>query len=109
MSSAATDAAHRVEAFSLAVAPDDAWRVLGEVVASLPRTTVVEQTESYLHAECASALFGFVDDLELQLRASGDAIAVRSASRVGRSDMGVNRRRIERLRELLRERGVVQR
>jgi uncharacterized protein (DUF1499 family) len=107
VSSAATDATHHVEAFSLAMAPDAAWRVLGEVVASVPRTTVVERTANYLHAECASALFGFVDDLELQLRASGDAIAVRSASRVGYSDMGVNRRRVERIRELLRERGAV--
>jgi uncharacterized protein (DUF1499 family) len=68
---------------------------------------VVEEATNYLHAQCASALFGFVDDLELHLRASANLIAVRSASRVGHSDMGVNRRRVERLRAALRARGVV--
>lgn len=107
VSSDASDAAHRVEAFSLVAPPDVAWRVLREAVAALPRTTVVDENESYLRAECASALFGFVDDLELHLRASDDLVAVRSASRLGYSDMGVNRRRVERLREVLRARGVV--
>jgi uncharacterized protein (DUF1499 family) len=44
---------------------------------------------------------GFVDDLELELRASEQLIAVRSASRLGWSDMGVNRRRVEELRRRL--------
>ena len=108
VSSDAPDAAHRVEAFALAAPPDDAWRVLRDAVESLPRTTLAEATANRLHAECASAVFGFVDDLELELRASENRIAVRSASRVGYSDLGVNRRRVEGLRDVLRARGVVQ-
>jgi uncharacterized protein (DUF1499 family) len=77
------------------------------VVAALPRTTVIEETANYLHAQCASALFGFIDDLELHLRESDNIVAVRSASRVGYSDLGVNRRRVEGLREALQARGVV--
>ncbi len=73
----------------------------------LPRARIVEETEDYLHAECRSALFGFVDDLELQLRPSESIIAVRSASRLGYSDFGVNRRRVEALRESLAGRGVL--
>jgi len=111
VSSDASDASHRIEAYSLSASADDSpdalWRVVREAVASLPRTTVVEATGDYLHAECASALFGFIDDLELQLRVSDNLVAVRSASRVGYSDLGVNRRRVERLRETLRARGVV--
>jgi uncharacterized protein (DUF1499 family) len=107
VSSDASDAAHRVEAFALFASPEAAWRAVREEVAGLPRTTVVEQTATYLHAECASAFFGFVDDLELQLRSSERVVAVRSASRIGRSDLGVNRRRVERLREALRARGVL--
>ncbi|MCE3240443.1 MAG: hypothetical protein K0Q83_950 [Deltaproteobacteria bacterium] len=61
----------------------------------------------YLHAECTSAVFGFVDDLELHLRIAEGVIAVRSASRLGYSDLGVNRRRIEDLRALLIKRGIV--
>jgi uncharacterized protein (DUF1499 family) len=48
-----------------------------------------------------------VDDLELELRKGKGTVAVRSASRVGHSDFGVNRRRVENLREVLRSRGVV--
>ncbi len=107
VSSDAADSAHQLEAFSLSAPPEDAWHVIREEVASLPRTTVVEQTSEYLHAQCASALFGFVDDLELHLRASDNVVAIRSASRVGYSDLGVNRRRAEQLREALRIRGVV--
>jgi uncharacterized protein (DUF1499 family) len=108
VSSDAPDAAHRVEAFALAAAPEAAWRVIREEVARLPRTTVIAETASYLHAECASALFGFVDDLEFQLRAPANIVAIRSASRLGYSDLGVNRKRVEGLREALRARGVVQ-
>jgi uncharacterized protein (DUF1499 family) len=108
VSSDASDADHRVEAFALAAPPDDAWRIIREEVANLPRTTVVDETTSYLHAKSASAVFGFVDDLELHIRASDNLVAIRSASRVGYSDLGVNRRRVEQLREALRARRVVQ-
>jgi uncharacterized protein (DUF1499 family) len=107
VSSDAADATHKVDAYLLAAAPDDAWRALREEVARMPRTKLREATADHLHAECRSAWLGFVDDLELRLRASENLIAVRSASRVGYSDLGVNRRRVERLREALRRRGVV--
>ncbi len=107
VSSDADDDAHRVDALALSGSPAEAWPVVREEVARLPRTTVVEETADYLHAECASALFGFVDDLELHLRESDGVVAIRSASRLGYSDLGVNRRRTEQLREALRARGVV--
>ena len=65
------------------------------------------ETDDYLHAECRSALFGFVDDLELHLRASDGIIAVRSASRLGYGDLGVNRRRVESLRSALARQDMV--
>jgi uncharacterized protein (DUF1499 family) len=102
-----TDSAHAVEAFALAVPAERAWPAVVEAVSALPRTTIVTKTADYLHAECRSALFRFVDDLELYLRPSQGTIAVRSASRIGYSDLGVNRRRVESLREALREQGVV--
>jgi uncharacterized protein (DUF1499 family) len=78
-----------------------------ESVESLPRTKIISETADYLHAECTSAFFGFVDDLELHLRTAEGVIAVRSAARLGYSDLGVNRRRIEDLRALLIKRGIV--
>lgn len=107
VSSHAADEDHRIDGFRLSPPPEAAWRVLREEVARLPRTTVIQATADYLHAECASALFGFVDDLEFHLRAGERLVAVRSASRLGYSDLGVNRRRVERLRAALRARGVV--
>jgi uncharacterized protein (DUF1499 family) len=103
----APDDAHRVAPFALATEPERAWRALRETLLALPRTEIVSEADGYLHAECRSLLLGFVDDLELHLRQDANAIAVRSASRLGYSDLGVNRRRVESLRQALRARGVV--
>ena len=78
-----------------------------ELVSELPRTRIIKEGSGYLHAECQSALLGFVDDLELHLRSSEGVIAVRSASRLGYSDFGVNRRRVEALRSFFIDRGMV--
>jgi uncharacterized protein (DUF1499 family) len=80
---------------------DQAWAAARQAVQALPGTRIVSEREDYLHAESTSALFGFVDDLELHLRRGVGEIAVRSASRLGRSDFGVNRRRVEQLRSAL--------
>lgn len=85
----------------------DPWPVVAEVVRNMARTRVVSQSERYLHAEVRSRVFRFVDDLELRYRPDDGVIAVRSASRTGRADLGVNRRRVERLRRALRARGVL--
>lgn len=107
VSSEAPVGAHRVEPFILNASPKDSWRIIREEVEALPRTTVVEETANYLHAQCESALLGFVDDLELHLRESDNIVEIRSASRVGYFDLGVNQQRVEGLREALRARGVV--
>lgn len=107
VSSDADDAAHAIRPFELAVAPTEAWRVARSLIADLPRTHLVTATSDYIHAECSSAFFGFVDDLELHLRPSKNLIAVRSAARLGHGDFGVNRKRVEKLRSLLLKQGVV--
>lgn len=98
---------HAVAPFALAQPAGSAWLAAQAAVADLPRATIVTLTENYLHAECRSRVFGFVDDLELHLRPAENIIAVRSAARLGHSDFGVNRRRVESLRRMLRERGVI--
>jgi uncharacterized protein (DUF1499 family) len=107
VSSDAVDSTHSIAAFALAIPPRDAWLAVRGSLESLPRTKIVAETSDYLHAECTSAVFGFVDDLELHLRIAEGVIAARSASRLGYSDLGVNRRRIEDLRALLIKRGIV--
>ena len=108
VSSDAQDSAHRVSPFLLAVPPAQAWGATREAVAALPDTRIVASSASRLHAESTSDLFGFVDDLELQLRPAQRLIAVRSASRKGYGDLGVNRERVETLRATLTESGILQ-
>lgn len=107
VSSDADDEAHRIPAFELAVPPAEGWRIARSSIADLPRKRIIIVTDDYLHAECSSAVFGFVDDIELHLRPTRNIIAVRSAARLGYSDFRVNRKRVEILRSSLLQRGVI--
>jgi len=70
---------------------------LAEVVRGWPRTEIITETPDYLHAESTSLLLRFVDDVEFRFDSSAMLIHVRSASRLGESDLGVNRKRVEGL------------
>lgn len=74
---------------------------LRRAVESMTRAAVIREDGGYLYAEYTSALMGFVDDVELLLDEKAQRVHVRSASRLGRSDFGVNRKRIEELRTLI--------
>jgi uncharacterized protein (DUF1499 family) len=69
------------------------------VIESMPRSEIVTNKEIFLHVEFTSKIFRFVDDVEFYFNAPG-IIHFRSASRVGHSDMGVNRHRMEEIRHL---------
>jgi uncharacterized protein (DUF1499 family) len=84
----------------------ESWARVTATVEAMPRVTVVTATDRYLHAEARTRLFRFVDDLELLLVEDGE-LMVRSASRLGRGDLGVNGRRVARLRAALAEAGVL--
>jgi len=104
----ATDKEHFVKPYRLKAAPAQAWQGLQNVVAAQERVTLISVDDTYLHVEFRSAIFRFVDDTEFQLRASEGIIAVRSASRTGYGDMGVNRKRIETIREAMRARQLIE-
>lgn len=91
------DRAHHVPPLDFRGDLDSAVQRMREQVLNLPRTLLVDQRERYLHFTVASAMFGFIDDLELLFHRSG-RIDVRSAARIGWTDFGVNRRRVETLR-----------
>ena len=107
VSSDASDEAHNILPFQFVKVTTGTWQVIRQAVLELPRTEIITETTNYIHAECSSAVFGFVDDLELHLRASDNSIAIRSASRLGHSDFGVNRKRIETLRSTLMKREIL--
>jgi uncharacterized protein (DUF1499 family) len=75
------------------------------VLAAMPRTQVLERSDLYLHAIASSALFGFVDDVELLADPGQGVLQARSVSRLGDSDLGVNGRRLETLQRALAEAG----
>lgn len=70
-------------------------------VERMPRAIVVRAEENYLHAEFKSKILGFVDDVEFTFDQAAGLLHVRSASRLGRRDFGVNRKRVEALRARL--------
>jgi len=92
------DHVHAIAPLPFAGDAADALRVAHELLESWPRTRIVEAGDGYLHATCRSRIFGWVDDLELLAYPGAGVLHVRSASRVGYSDLGANRRRVERLR-----------
>jgi len=76
-----------------------AFKRLKKIVDSLERSTIVAESDNYLHIEFKSAIMGFVDDVEFYFPKE-KVIHVRSASRLGYSDLGVNRKRVEQIRKL---------
>jgi len=64
----------------------------------MDRVTIIIEEQDYLYAEFKSSILGFVDDVEFYFNPNENLIHVRSASRIGKSDFGVNRKRIEEIR-----------
>ncbi len=97
VSTVATDAAHRMEPWPFTASVAVTRTALEAIIRSEPRTRIVSATDSTVHATFTSRLFRFVDDVEFHIDSETHLIHFRSASRVGRSDLGVNRARMERL------------
>jgi len=91
--------ARYVEPFKVSGDSGNALDRLTKMLSRLKRAKIVEQTEDYLHVEFKVALFGFIDDVEFLLDAKQGVIHLRSASRSGYWDFGLNRRRIKSLRQ----------
>lgn len=98
VSSQAVDAEHAIAPLAIEGDPSTAMARLADTIRTMPRSTVVALRSDYLHAEFASAMWGFVDDIEFVLVPGATAVAVRSAARRGYSDFGVNRKRVEAIR-----------
>lgn len=77
---------------------DTARETLLKVLTVVPRTEIVEQTDNYIRAKSTSRLMGFIDDVEFYFPTDRQEIEMRSAARLGESDLGVNRRRLEQIR-----------
>jgi len=100
------DETHAIAPLAFKGDPAGAWRALRDLVAGWERAKVVVDEDAYLRAEFATRVMGFVDDVEFLLDPGARVIHVRSASRLGRRDFGVNRERVEAIRSRLAARGI---
>ena len=103
VSSEASSSTHYIKPFSFQDAPDTAIQRLKLALTAENRVTIIDEQPTYILAEVRSLIFRFVDDVEFTLLPEQGLIHLRSVSRVGYSDFGVNRRRIERIRVLFQK------
>lgn len=97
----ASDTQHAIAPLPFSSDAPTTMAKLKQAIAVMPRTNIIKETNDYLYVEFASKLMGFVDDVEFYLDNETKTIQVRSASRLGESDLGVNRQRIEGIRSKL--------
>jgi uncharacterized protein (DUF1499 family) len=100
------DSDHAIEPITYTVGRDSARELLAKVLGVVPRTEIVRQDENYIRAKSISRIMGFVDDTEFYFPEDEPVIHVRSAARLGESDLGVNRRRLEQIRLALKDLGI---
>lgn len=96
---------HQLTAFNLTEAGSNHWPQITRAALSLPGASLGQQGDNYIRVECRSRIFGFIDDFEI--RKQGKQLIIRSESRTGYSDFGVNRERAERFRRMLSEAGFI--
>ena len=100
------DAGHYIAPLRVKGEASKAWTALRTMVDAMERARVIKAEPNYLYVEFSTRLMGFVDDVEFLLDEKAGLIHVRSSSRLGRTDFGVNRARIEGIRAQLAAAGA---
>jgi uncharacterized protein (DUF1499 family) len=98
VSTQAASAVHAIAPISYRGSAEEAMTRIAAIVGSMPRAKIVERKPASLSAEFRTRLFRFVDDVTFAIDETKKTIEFRSASRVGRNDLGVNRKRMESIR-----------
>jgi uncharacterized protein (DUF1499 family) len=99
VSSQSPDPEHAIDPLQYTGQLMEAKARLKEIIRNMKRASITDESDDYVRAEFTSALFRFRDDVEFWFDDHAKIVHVRSASRVGRSDLGVNRTRVEEIRE----------
>lgn len=90
--------------FDFSTTTTDAWDDVKQAIAKTGGT-VISDKDGYLHAEYQTPLLRYIDDVELRIDDNAKIIHIRSASRVGQSDLGTNRKRVEKIRKIFANNG----
>ena len=93
------DEQHKIEPLAFNSSPSDAIAKLASVIKAMEGSEIIVQSNDYIHAEFTSKIMGFRDDVEFYIGPQTQVIQVRAAARLGKSDLGVNRKRIEAIRK----------
>lgn len=104
VNSQANDDKHSIQVIVIEGSPEQTKEKIIKVLNGFERTKTVTVEDNYIHAESVSKLFRFTDDIEFyfpKTEGNKTTIHVKSASRVGYSDLGANRKRVEQFRSLL--------
>ena len=105
VSSLAADEQHFIEPIMVSANPEETRDIILKSLDEFSRVKVIEAQANYIHAEFTSMIFRFVDDVEFYFPASESGVVridIRSASRVGSSDLGANRKRMEAIRDKIK-------
>ena len=97
------DEAHHIAPLAYSGTPEAAIAKLKDIIQNLERAQIITEANDYLYAEFTSKMMGFVDDVEFYVDTAAQVIHVRSAARLGQSDLGVNRKRVEDIRQELNQ------
>jgi uncharacterized protein (DUF1499 family) len=95
------DTTQRMEPIHYATDREEAHTKLLHILNQMPRTTLIQSEPEYIHIVFRSAFFGFPDDVEFQF--TDNKIHFRAAARLGHSDLGVNRKRMENIKQLFKK------
>jgi len=98
VSSQSNSDSHQISPLPYKSSAEEALQQIKKTILAFPRTKLIEEKDQYLHVEFKSLIFRFIDDVEIIVDDSEKVIHLRSASRVGHSDLGANRRRIEEIK-----------
>jgi uncharacterized protein (DUF1499 family) len=107
VSSQSSDNLHYIAPFKISGSAKAAWEELRRLIVDHDRMLITHESKTSLHAEATSLVLQFVDDIDAFLDEEAGLIHIRSASRIGHSDFGVNRKRIETFRQQLRKIHVI--
>ncbi|MFW9877420.1 MAG: DUF1499 domain-containing protein [Candidatus Thorarchaeota archaeon] len=100
VSTQSTDAKHKMDPLSYTTSLEEVKAKILKIINSLKRSRIITETNNYIHVEFRTLVFRFVDDVEFYFDDSEKIIHFRSAARLGYSDLGVNRKRMENITKL---------
>ena len=91
---------HKILPLTYSTDKATAYAKIKQIISHQKNADIVAENVDYIHVTFTSKTMGFVDDMEFWFPGNQQVIHLRSASRVGYSDFGVNKKRVETIRSL---------